>query len=417
MNRILRVSLLVLLILTHVLVLLLITACQSELAPVPSASPTEQEPVPPTSPTEQEPAPPVSPPEVQGDIILLSSTAVTEYPSAISFTVEAESAAEITEAVLEYKIDKITTVVLTTRIMADFVTATRVKAISKLEMKKLGGLPPGAEIMYHWKIEDTEGRSLETESATATFDDSRYPWTNLSEGSMTLYWYQGDQTFAQELMDTAQAALEMLAADTGAQLQRPVKIYIYASNDDLRSAMIYPQEWTGGVAYTEFGIVAIAISPDNIDWGKRAVAHELAHLVTYQMTYNPYGDLPTWLNEGLSMYAEGDLTTDEKAILDDATGKDELVSVRSLSSSFPARGEINLHYLESYSLVKFLIDNYGSEKMLQLLGEFKQGKSYDDALLEVYGFDTDGLEDAWRASLGLKPLAATAALVSVTPVS
>jgi len=151
MNRILRVSLLVLLILTHVLVLLLITACQSELAPVPSASPTEQEPVPPTSPTEQEPAPPVSPPEVQGDIILLSSTAVTEYPSAISFTVEAESAAEITEAVLEYKIDKITTVVLTTRIMADFVTATRVKAISKLEMKKLGGLPPGAEIMYHWK--------------------------------------------------------------------------------------------------------------------------------------------------------------------------------------------------------------------------------------------------------------------------
>jgi len=161
------------------------------------------------------------------------------------------------------------------------------------------------------------------------------------------------------------------------------------------------------MAFTEFGIVAIGISPSNLEWGRRTVAHELAHLVTYQMTYNPYGDIPTWLNEGLSMYAEGGLTPQEKAILSDAIRKDELVSVRSLSSSFPARGEITLHYAESYSLVEFLIDTYGNEKMLQLLATFKQGKSYDDALLEVYGFDTDGLEDAWRISLGLKPLVAT----------
>ncbi len=39
--------------------------------------------------------------------------------------------------------------------------------------------------------------------------------------------------------------------------------------------------------------------------------------------------------------------------------------------------------------------------MLQLLDAFKRGKSYDDALLEVYGFNTDGLDDAWHASLGL----------------
>ena len=116
------------------------------------------------------------------------------------------------------------------------------------------------------------------------------------------------------------------------------------------------------------------------------------------------------------MYAEGDLTPGEKAILNDAIRKDNLVSVRSLSSSFPARGEINLYYVESYSLVKFLIDTYDSEKMLQLLGAFKQGKSYDDALLEVYGFDTDGLDDTWRASLGLEPSTTDGVLMPPLPV-
>jgi hypothetical protein len=401
MRRPMHTLISILLALSTVLSFLVIMGCQPEASP-PSSEPETTSPVGPSEPT---PAPPASPPEIQGEITLLSSTAEVEYPSSLTFTVEAESPAEITDVELNYKIGKITTVALTTRITPDFEPAQRVKTSSKLEMKKLGGLPPGAEVMYHWEIEDAEGRRLETEPDAVTFNDLRYPWTSLAQGEVTLYWYQGSQAFAQELMDAAQAALAMLATDAGAQLQRPVKIYIYATYDDLRGAMIYPQEWTGGVAFTEFGIVAIGISPDNLEWGRRTIAHELAHLVTYQMTYNPYGEIPTWLNEGLSMYAEGGLTPQEKAILNDAIRKDELVSVHSLSSSFPARGEITLHYVESYSLVKFLIDTYGNEKMLHLLATFKQGNSYDDALLEVYGFDTDGLEDAWRISLGLKPLA------------
>ena len=50
--------------------------------------------------------------------------------------------------------------------------------------------------------------------------------------------------------------------------------------------------------------------------------------------------------------------------------------------------------------------------MLQLLNVFKEGSAHDDALLEVYGFDTDGLDDLWRQSLGLEPRL-SAALLSV----
>jgi len=34
--------------------------------------------------------------------------------------------------------------------------------------------------------------------------------------------------------------------------------------------------------------------------------------------------------------------------------------------------------------------------MLELLNTFKTGETYDNALLQVYGFDIDGLDTRWR---------------------
>ncbi len=113
--------------------------------------------------------------------------------------------------------------------------------------------------------------------------------------------------FANQLMTIAQQALTRLEGNTGAHLVRPIRIYIYASAQDLQGAMIFPEEWTGGVAFTEYGIVAIGIAPDNLAWGQTAIAHELTHLVVHQMTFNPYNELPTWLDEGLAVYNQGPL--------------------------------------------------------------------------------------------------------------
>lgn len=71
--------------------------------------------------------------------------------------------------------------------------------------------------------------------------------------------------------------------------------------------------------------------------------------------------------------------------------------MRSLSSPFSAYAEeAILSYAQSYSLVEFLIGNYGSDKMLGLINTFKQGSSYDEALVKVYGFDMDVLYTLWQ---------------------
>jgi hypothetical protein len=305
---------------------------------------------------------------------------------------------------LYYQVDKMAYAEIVSEGWADFTPANRVEANWTWDMTN-ASLPPGAEVTYWWAMEDADENRVETSPETMHFDDGRYTWQSLISaipqvGEMTIFWYEGSDSFAQELMDVCEEGLARLTQDIGAYPDRPIKIYIYASAGDLQGAMIFPQEWTGGVAFTDFGTIAIGISASDLDWGKGALVHELTHLIVHQVTFSPYGQLPLWLDEGLAMYNEGELDPVFRSSLEEAISKGELISVRSLCSPFSAYSDkARLSYAESYSLVEYLLDNYGQDKMLDLLTVLKQGSTYDEALTEVYDFDIDGLDALWRATL------------------
>lgn len=335
--------------------------------------------------------------QAQGELTVLDSWAEADFPMRMSFSLSARSDFEITDIRLCYSVDRTSFADIFTEVLVGFSPATSVEVSCSLDMVMVGGLPPGSSLDYWWRIGDAGGGWLETEPSRVYFDDTRYDWDSLAEGQITLYCYQDDEDFVNELMEAAQEALARLAEDTGAVLEKPVQFYIYASSVDLQGAMIHPQEWTGGVAYTRHGIIAIGISPGIVDWGKRAIAHELAHLVVHQMTLNPYNDLPTWLDEGLARYAEGEIASEDVFALERAIDDDDLISVQSVCSPFSAYVDsATLGYAQSYSLVAYLISSYGQPKMLDLLNTFSQGSGYDAALETVYGFDMDELDSLWR---------------------
>jgi len=164
--------------------------------------------------------------------------------------------------------------------------------------------------------------------------------------------------------------------------------------------MIHPQEWTGGAAFPSYRIIAISVPLNRLSWGKDTIAHELTHLVVGQIVFNPYNDLPTWLEEGLAMFIE---ENDDPAIasyMKIAIEENKLITVRSLSSPFSAYSELAaVSYGQSQSLVEFLLNTYGRSKMLELLTTFRDGVDYDEALEKVYGFNMDELDAYWRDSI------------------
>jgi hypothetical protein len=340
----------------------------------------------------------------EAGITVTATSVAVNFPSQAVFTVEAESNVNIVDVRLYYHVDKMNYAQVVSEGWADFTPASKIEANWTWDMPN-ASLPPGAEVTYWWMIKDADGNKIETSPRIMHFDDSRYAWQNLTgtvpQGSeLILFWYTGSDSFSRDLMDACQEGLARLTQDIGTYSERPIKIYIYASDSDLKGAMISSNEWSGGVAFTDFGIIAISISPSELDWGKGALVHELTHLIVRQATFSPYGRLPLWLDEGLAMYNEGELDPVLRSRLEEAISKNELISVRTLCSPFSAYSEkAYLSYAESYSLVEYLLDNYGQGKMLNLLALLKQGNTYDEALTKVYGFDIDGLDAGWRATL------------------
>jgi len=334
-----------------------------------------------------------------GSLQVLDSRTVAGFPTSLVFTVEAEGPSPVTDIRLLYTVDKMNYASVTSEAWPEFDSSTSVTASWTWDMR-YASLPPGADITYWWKVEDESGAVVESTPQTVSFDDTRFDWQSKSSGDVTLYWYQGDDAFADELLAVSGEAIENLADDIGTRVERPISIFIYGTSADMRAAMVYPQEWTGGVAFTDYSIIAIGIGPGDLDWGRRALRHELTHLVVHTATFSPYGRLPTWLDEGLAMHNEGESEEAFESILLEAAERDVLLSLRTISGPFSSNPALAyLSYAESHSVVQYMLAEYGGESMHELLMLLKRGKTTDDALTASLGLDMDSLEAGWRLAV------------------
>lgn len=336
--------------------------------------------------------------------IALSSSVQVSFPASITFGVKAQSDVNITRLRLNYVVDHQEFANVVSEGWAQFSPAQSVNTQWSWDMRKSGGLPPGTRVKYWWTAQDAANKTSETSPATVSFDDNQYKWQSVTSGPVTLLWYNGNRSFADALMTSAQQGMRKIAQDIGAETQGQVRIYIYASAQDMQSSQLFPQQWEGGVTFEGYDVIAIGVPTSQLSYGQGAVPHELTHWVTGHLVFNSYGaGLPTWLDEGLATYIQDE---QDSNWLNTAIQQNKLISVRTLSSPFSAIAEeAYISYAESHSIVSYLIKTYGKDKMLQLLNVFHQGSGYDDALKKVYGFDQDGLNKLWLQSIGVKTAA------------
>lgn len=336
----------------------------------------------------------------------------------LTFNLSAEStAADIVEVYLVYQV---VGQIAASRNRAEFTPGKTIEAEFELDQTKPENyMPPGTELEYWWRIIDADGNELETEKQSLLYLDERHDWQTLENDRLTLYWYEGDESFGQAMFERANQALDTLENDAGITLEKPIKIFVYADYNDLHDAILATSpEWTGGQALPTYGVVMMGVNPNQLEWGLRATSHELSHLVIHQATDNPYRPyLPRWLDEGIAVYNEDpeELVEDFRPVFEQAVESNKLLTLRSLASPFPANFEdAYLAYGQSGAVVKFIIDTYGTEAMAELLDIFAEGALDDEALEQALGVDTNGLDNAFRASLGLPPWPGTESATSTS---
>ena len=336
----------------------------------------------------------------QGQITVNSSTIKANYPSNLTFSCHVQDTVNISDIRLEYQVEQMSFAQVTSEAEIIFDPSSTVNASYSLNMQQYGQIPPGIDIDYWWIIKDTAGDKLQTAENHYIVVDNNHTWNTLTQGKINVYWYGQNKAFGQSVMSEAQTGLSTIANDTGSTLDQMVNISVYTSAQDYAASVLGAPEWSGGVTLSQYNSIFVVVEPDALSSDLPGVAHELTHAVVGQMTFNPYNSIPFWLDEGLAVHVQFTgltLTSQFTTALSNAITNNTLISVRSLCDPFSAYADkANLSYAESVSLVTYLINQYGSNKMEQLLNTFAQGSSYDGALQANYGFDMDGLFTQWK---------------------
>jgi hypothetical protein len=333
------------------------------------------------------------------------------FKESITFYLTAKSSSAIDSIKLFYRVSGQTSA---NKVELDFEPGTTVSVEHTEDMADESNYqPPMIEFTYWWLITDKDGNRLKTDQSVFVYTDTNYTWQTLQDDLIRLYWHDKDRAFGEYFYDLAVGAAATLRDEFGVETPRPAPIVIYNSHEELMAVLQEASsEWTGAVTFGDTGVIAIGLGP--MDWMDKVIPHELTHATLYMITKPPFGDIPRWLHEGLAMRSEGGMSDEEESVLADAIENDDLVSLRVLNSSFPDQRErAILSYAESNSLISFIIQDYGAEKLGELLAVFAEGAHYDDAMLEVFGVDMDGMEDLWREHVGAQPRQGT---TRATPV-
>jgi len=330
---------------------------------------------------------------------VVTNQAIVDFPKAITFQLDLAEGHNIMAATLTYDVEKFSCLEAASDVGVEL---DGNRAEWEWVLTRSGNLPPGTTLWWEWTLTDGSGNTTTTPRQTITLSDDRFEWQLLEEDGLHLYWYEGENV-GPILMEAAVSGLELLERDMGIELQDDVQIFIYGSSEEMREALLYVQDWAGGSAFPEYNTILMGVPPRLADsWGLDVVPHELAHLVVGQFGRSCVGgSRPTWLNEGLAMVAEGDPTEDTLSDLSRGIENDAFEPLRSLNGSFAAdHSQAGLSYSQSYSVVDFMLAQYGAEQMQALLNLLADGAGYDEALMQIYGVNVDGLELAWRASVG-----------------
>ena len=277
-----------------------------------------------------------------------------------------------------------------------------------------GPLRPFARVDFWFHVTLQTGEQLDTSPFYFYYNDDRFPWQMQQDGNIRVHWYAGDQAFAREALDAARSGLQSTGTMLSITLTQPVDIYIYAIAADLQTALAIDGEtWSNGHASPDLGVALVSISPglDQSVEIERQIPHELAHVLTYEVTgsRSQYKTLPIWLTEGIASMAETP-NPDYPRSISQATEKQALIPLADLCLSFPPdMSRVTLAYAESESFVRFIVKQYGNSGLQKLIHAYMDGLDCQQGTLQALGSPLATLETDWWRSAGVNNDAAVLA--------
>jgi hypothetical protein len=178
------------------------------------------------------------------------------------------------------------------------------------------------------------------------------------------------------------------------------KIYLYDNKEEYARAT-RGYSWSGGeVLPREKLIQSYAGAPGFLH---SILPHELAHIIFMEMVGFNNPAVPLWLHEGVATYQENDTYSSVKAEFASSVREGKYFDLDTLSRMSlrnADREQVKLFYTESYSLVKFLVSQFGKDSFVNFCRDLRDYQDLAGALRRIYSFNNLGdFQEAWKRYL------------------
>lgn len=334
-------------------------------------------------------------------LAVVENQAVAAFPDGITFSLAADTDDPIADVELLYRAPGLDTHSVE---LPRFDIGTTTLDIDQTVDLRAGDLPPGIDVQYRWRVTEADGDIIETPEQTVLWTDTRYDWTPLSGDHVTVYTYDGDPAFQQEILDAAERTIDNLSGAYGVTPEQPIRVWSYTNKDDLYGALAPNSEpWIAGAAYPGLHLIMAILPPGDREEMERVVPHEISHQVLHQATDNPFNSPPQWLDEGLATYWQESGRDSFYAYALRQAQEGNIPPLRTLNGNFPYDREGAMGaYAMSLTAVIYILDTYGDEGMSRLIAAFPEGVTYEDAIEQSLGITFDELDQQWREDLRAK---------------
>ncbi len=331
-----------------------------------------------------------------GAIQVLEMRQQVNFPDGVGLMLTAESDADIVEVRVYFR-------AAGSRkwgyAYADFEPGSRIVATRSIPVSEAAYLAPGVDVEYYYQIRDAHGAVLKTERSTIEYLDYSFDWRRVNIGPLELLYHDIRDDRIADAARALNQDLQRVLALLQHEPRDGFKGVIYNSYADANAVFPVQSQTTtdhgtfAGYAFPEQGVFV----GQGLD--RRIIVHESTHLLFRDALGEKALDTPAWLDEGFATYSEPSVRIRSSSNLYGRTPP-----LRGMNRVSGTPSTIPLFYYKSVSVVAYLIEEYGEDNFRRMLGELKKGRVIEDALLNVYGFDVDGLDDRW-AGLPVEPAA------------
>jgi len=239
----------------------------------------------------------------------------------------------------------------------------------------------------------------------------QHEWLIRETQHFDIYHYKTERVlipFAEDVLEEAYSRLKERLGYRESKKEEKIPIIIYKSHPDFEETNVIIQripESVGGFAEILKKRIVLPFNGSYSDF-RHTLFHELVHIFQYRILYGKGTgalqrmstlQVPLWFIEGMAEFESLGWDESAETYIRDAVINNRLYSIPQLNriGGYPI-------YKEGQSILEFIRERYGEEKIGEILNKINVTQTFKGALRAVLGIDERRLNEEWTMSIRKK---------------